>query len=1589
MSTYHCSSCRRPIAVVARCPHCGAEQGQWAEELARVERAIAEMKARDAALLREQAALAAKLQAAIFQRDVLAHVNRERLKEETRPRSVLRRLAQRRPPRGARPHIPRQAPPRREEGPPPAVADARPTRAETSPRGVQNILLGLGALLLAVPAVVFAAVAGDVARIGMLAAATVLMLGAAPPIARRGLTATAETVAAVGLLLVVLDGYALWTVDQVRSGPLSGPVFAGLTFVATAAIAAGYGALTGLSVPRYATVLALQPVLPLLAYRWIAGATGWALALTAVATLDLWLGRQLTRHGRLAPRPRVRAAGAAGDRPSAVWLRRTTWALHGLAVAAALAYAVTALFDATTVPAATRTGVVLLLAATVGLAGARAVRQPPLPDLLAGVLTLSIIVAAGRVAAVAFPARSLLLVAAIIALTSAGVAALPRSERQGPQLASAVALVLIGAVVAASTVRAAVAPIRAALPPWNADLSAHPQTLASAVGSAAWQLAATALLLTVAATLSLPHGLRREFSVVGAALTALAAPASFGLAWWAAPWPPVLTAVGIGVAGLGARTARAAQTHAVAAAVVGLAGAGASLARPGLTAAVLAVLTVAGVLVALTAAVGLARPSPSTEILAAWAAGGAAFAFPGAAAAAVVAGTLAGSAPTLAEAATPALAASFLATCVTLSYASITQVSKRQIDPPLAVGTGLGATAVAAAAFVAPGATAADAWIGILIVAAVALLVFTRAIDVRRRADRLFDGADYAAAAAALVTVGTLARVAGILAPDAAMALAAGLVLLAAAGARALPPEWRRGPNLGITVGGGLIALTASVVAVRGGVAVLMTPGGLWRANLDEWPIATELGGWQVPVALVLLAAAAAIALPRPWAYDVAGALVALATVGTPAALGLPWWSPILVGCGVATGYALAAVVAADPRAGLTRAVVAVAVALHALATSLVRPWSTAAALGLVAVVGFVVAALSRITATLPDDPTDGGAAGQPAVGVDPMPAHLALIGGVATTVTLLALPGSIAALAAALGWPAETVLTAALATLSLSVALVGLVRPHVPHYLPYATVGVAVGATAVAVTSLLTELPTGIYAAAAVLLGVLVELLRVATVPPGATEPVRRWSARLGRSLQPGRRSYSGWSVSPATGMLAAAALPTALAVAALAPALRATLVAPYELPRIWQGPSAALAEPPAEAVSTTNVAAALLLTIAAALAVTGLNGRRPAHAVPVILPGAAVTLLITPISLGQPWPASTFAALSVFTVAMLGLALTPPPRSLMRNRPIRIARRIVFGIGLAGGGAGFAGSLASRELTLLTLAGAVAVGTVAALAGRTQHARILGWLFAAVMAHGLVLTVGLQRGVEPEWSAFGVLAVGAALLLATTMLPPLRRPEALRERVTVEWSSYGSALVALAMAYDSPRHVAALLAAWGAVLGAAAVRPALPPVRWRVLFWGAVVCEITAWWMTMYLADVALLEAYTLPFAAFALLVGMLELRRRPDLNSWLAYSPALVAALLPTLALVIATNTSNLRQVLLLLGAVATLIVGSARQQQAPVVIGAVVTAVTALHALTLVGPWLLLIPVGFTLLALGASRERRRRAQDRLRAVRDMR
>ncbi|MFD4985499.1 hypothetical protein [Streptomyces sp. NPDC058374] len=181
------------------------------------------------------------------------------------------------PPSGAGPQA---APPA--WGPP-----ARQAPAVGGTRGVQHVLLILGGLLLAVAAVAFTLVGwgemGIAGRSVVLAAVTAGTLAAPVPLLRRGLTATAEAVAGLGLLLTVLDAYALHA--AVVPGA-EGPGFAALASAALAAVWTAYGLGLGrLRLPLPAAVVAGQ--FPLVLWAWSAGASplgfGWALLATAAA----------------------------------------------------------------------------------------------------------------------------------------------------------------------------------------------------------------------------------------------------------------------------------------------------------------------------------------------------------------------------------------------------------------------------------------------------------------------------------------------------------------------------------------------------------------------------------------------------------------------------------------------------------------------------------------------------------------------------------------------------------------------------------------------------------------------------------------------------------------------------------------------------------------------------------------------------------------------------------------------------------------------------------------------------------------------------------------------------------------------------------------------------------------------------------------------------------------------------------------------------------------------------------------------------------------------------------------------------------
>ncbi|MBB5870325.1 hypothetical protein F4553_003704 [Allocatelliglobosispora scoriae] len=1624
MEQTQCSMCGRLRDPAQRCPSCGNTAEDLAAELDRLNRAIADMSAEDLTLASARSGLSKKMQAALHQRRLIQHAEQERLKAANTPKQ--RRLRRNDPPptgsipaQGTGPDRPRVAPLLNQPAP------------ETSARSAQNLLLALGGLLLGVAAIVFAVVAissfSPAARVTILTLVTLLLLGGAPFLIKARLTSTAETLATVGLVLVPVTGYVVGMLPGVTA---SMTIVSGFVFAVTSAVAYGYHRLTLLTSARYAVVIAVQPVVPLLAFDLIRGPAGWALVFALMAGANAVIARAV-EHSHSMPL-RVGGSRNIGDfvhRPvvlegawSSYWLRELTWVLHGLTVIIALAFGTFAMMSADEPWAAARAGATVLLAAGIGFAGASVLALKPLPEVTAGILTIAVIAVVGRVTALALPGRELLAVAVAAVVTGLGVRLLPRAARRGPQIAASVALAIIGFFVLSGVLRAAMAPIRAAFPAWRADLSTFGVRMSDAAGPDGWSLVTTIALVTIAAALALPPSFRREAVVAGATLTGLAAPASLGLSWIATQWlltawAIAIAAAGIGVVGsavpsqrlrlpsfsrirnqdgstiglsdrlfgpvvetpvapgLGAGTRRAARAHVAGVTIVGLAAILASVARPWSTASVLVAISVAGVLLAV--AQRLLRTAAPTAVIGDACAGAVALAFPSAVAASVV--TLAPDAPT-----STVLACACLAASGTLGYVAMRLVAQRHIGTPLAVGAGLGALAITLATFGVPNATVLDTLVATVLLVGAVLLGLSSSIDAgRQRADRLLDGADYAAAAVTAGGVAALARAASLIAPGIWVLSTAIMVLIVSASVQLMPEEWRRGPIAGVTIAGAVVLVIAGYPALTGGLQAIAVPGGLWEGDLGSVAAASSLG-WQGPAALVVLACAAALGLPKPLGYDAAGLAVGLATVGTPAALGGPWWSPIVIGLAISTGYAIASVIAPEPRAGYARLTVAVALALYALGSSLVRDWTTAAALGVVALVCVVVAALVAGYARIRLGDTSIDEEG-------PEGPHLSLIGGTATVGALLAAPGAVAALAATMDRDPRTILAACLATTAVGVAILGAVRKAVPAYLGWATVGVSAGGTIVALAELTLPHPTGVYAAAAALMCVLIELIRTGTpmVKPIRPTTLEQPAFRPDEAVRwriagwsPELPQWRRWPSYPAAGAFVAAALPALIAVIAIAPTIREAIATPYRsLDAIWEGPPAGIGS----AVNATAVLTALLLTIAAGIAAIGFGGG-VTRSVTRVTAMAGLTLLILPTALNLSWSARVLAGLTVFTVCVLSVALTEPPTDSDTDRPLRTGRLGVLLMGLIAGGAGLAGALATPGMTIFTFGGAVAVGAAAALGGRSQTARILGWLGASVAAELFVVAISIDAGLAPQWTAFGVLAIGALLMTGATTLPRLARVEAEYEAATVEWAGHIAAIIALVVVVRAPHYMAPLLAAWGSVIGIALMRAGLRPNR-RIVLLGAIgLTQIIAWWLIGMSAENVSPEAYTVPFAAVALIVGAIELRRRQELlDSWTAFGPGLVTAFGPTVVIVLVTEAAPIREVGLIVAAVLTLIYGSVRRQQAPLAIGSVVTAIAALHALSLVSPWLILVPLGITLVILGASSERRRQLSEGYRTL----
>jgi hypothetical protein len=1564
-----------------------------------------------------------------------------------------------------------------------------PHPPETTVRSTQNFVLGLGAAVMAVAVgltpFIYTSLAGGV-RALILSVLTVGALLLPITFARRGLITTAEWVAPLGMLLILLDAQEAWTGGLHGLG-VRGTTYAGIATLIAAAVAFGSHELSRLTMLRFTAILLLQPVLPLLLYPWLRDTAAWAAVLAAVAAVDLVIAETTSR--RYAHGPYLRAA-----------VRSLQEAVAGAAVVAAAI----ALAQADTANESVRAGATLVTAAVVGLAAGLLYRRAPMSDIWAGVATAAGVAGFGRIGAMVLPGWGLIATSVALVATAFLVRLLPAYARYGAQLAVAVATGLTAFAIVARGIGAFVGPLVASNPAWTADISRYPAVVAAHLHQHSGQLPVATLLTMVAAMVMAPPKWRRASLVGGAALTALLAPGAWQLPWSTGIAAAAVPAVLLGVLNLTAATEREGWTGVVATFVAGGYAAAIAAARPGGMSVLLAGYAICGAVIGVAAFESDVRPAraaaewpdpddadrpaevppppvapppvvvgepaladdtvavnPETLWLrsrpwlqwlgitwtgrfderagdAAW--GAAAFALPGAIAAATFALQTPGTVDV-----TAILAASFVAVAGVLTAVAVSQVARRRRAPLSVTGATLAALAVLIAAVRTSAAVPIDVGVaGVLMVSAL-VLSFAPSLNVgmqlpaRLGGSRttLFglDGDETAAAAVTAAAIVAVARVASLAAPGYAMVVIALLVLAVSGGTRAMPVEWRAGPIAGTTVVGLGVVIFASVDAVRAAIAVFRVNRPVWHVAQAGWgdrvhAAAGPIG--QAPLALVVLAAAALVVLPRAYAKMAVAITIGLAALAAPAALSTPLGGPPLFSGAVATTAGIVAARTIDRATSTVCGAVATVLFGNTIATSLTSPASTVTALlGSTAVnviVAFIAAdtlgrTLNRIAAAqralTPQRALPGRRA---AIDIDevvvpspirrPGPAeraallahappdrklsaaanlnHLIMFGGGALASGMVTFAGAFGALAAARHRPWLVVLSAALAALALCLAMIATVARRLAPELPYVTGAVAIGGLTIAIMATVDDFTTGgVFAAAGAVLVVVAEMLRSAVAP-----------RRPHRILNlPGRMA---WLPSPPrTAVLLAAGPVTALALASLAPTILAALFGPYRWitpSMVWSGPP----RPPTSLAELGSAAAlvghpaglgtALLITLAGVLGAVGFGGPRGVmigRAVAVVVPGIAITLLIAPYLDNGPWPNGPVLAVTVATISHLALALTRELPDNAAAPALRGARQIVIGIAILSGAAGITGGLATPDATIGTIATAVAAGLVAAIWGRIQVSRVAGWILAAAGAQSLALVICLDLSVKPYNAAFAVGGVAAALLLMAAVLPQLRRRGAYTETLTVEVSAYAGAVLGLALCLRSIPHLALFLAGWGAVLGTAAARQRQSEFYRSLLMWSASAHELVAWCLLLAFTSVAVPEAYTLGIAVVALVTGWIELRWHPQLTSWVTYGVALTAALGPSLAITIATGETPLRRTLLLVAAAAVTIFGALRRQQAPVIIGGITLLGATINELSRYSTTALILAlmaiIAAVLIGVGASYEKRRRNLQRVWSV----
>ncbi len=292
--------------------------------------------------------------------------------------------------------------------------------------------------------------------------------------------------------------------------------------------------------------------------------------------------------------------------------------------------------------------------------------------------------------------------------------------------------------------------------------------------------------------------------------------------------------------------------------------------------------------------------------------------------------------------------------------------------------------------------------------------------------------------------------------------------------------------------------------------------------------------------------------------------------------------------------------------------------------------------------------------------------------------------------------------------------------------------------------------------------------------------------------------------------------------------------------------------------------------------------------------------------------------------------------------------------------------------------GTLVVLAVVLLTAATTTAVSV-----HRGDRAGAVGCVALAIGSASVLAVVGALTAGRPVGTAWWCLAAFAAMASAGGWAAERRSGQAHGRLGREGWSvmaatvdgltaaGFGIALLALtALEETDVLSVAMLLGV--ATLAAHALRPTRRPA-----VWAATTMALSLTWLRLVVADVHLVEAYSLPAAVALLAAGWFRSHRA---GSWVTAGPGLAVAAAPSVLAMLA-DPGLVRPLTLAAAGAAVVLAGARERMQAPVVIGGLTVVAVGVHQLSPVvaaAPrYLTFAVLGCLLLAVGATFEQRRR------------